>query len=116
MADPREAPERLLEQQILQIRKQHQLQQQMLLQHFQQEQQNLAERHEQQLRLHLKKFWEHQQQLQENLQREQLEALRKKEKHEESAIASSEVKHKLQAFLKQRASGCSKPPPPENSW
>ncbi|KAJ8926726.1 hypothetical protein NQ314_020843, partial [Rhamnusium bicolor] len=101
----REAPERELEQQILQIKKQHQLQHQILLQHFQQQQQHLAEQHEQQLRQHLKEFWDRQKQLQEIRQREQLEALRKKEKHEESAVASTEVKQKLQVFLRQRASG-----------
>ncbi|KAH0810817.1 hypothetical protein GEV33_011974 [Tenebrio molitor] len=111
----REAPERELEQQILQIKKQHQLQHQILLQHFQQQQQHLAEQHEQQLRQHLKEFWERQKQLQELRQREQLEALRKKEKHEESAVASTEVKHKLQAFLRQRASGCSKTSRTDNS-
>lgn len=116
MAEQREAPERLLEQQILQLKKQHQLQQQILVQHFQQQQQHLAEQHEQQLRQHLKDFWEQQKKLEEIRQREQLEALRKKEKHEESAVASTEVKHKLQVFLRQRASGCSKAAQPENSW
>lgn len=113
-----EHPERELEQQILQMKKQHQLQHQILLQHFQQQQQHLAEQHEHQLRQHLKEFWERQKQLQEQRQQEQLEALRKKEKHEESAVASTEVKHKLQAFLRQRASGCStnnKTPRNENS-
>lgn len=115
MSEQREAPERLLEQQILQLKKQHQLQQQILVQHFQQQQQHLAEQHEQQLRQHLKDFWEQQKQLQELRQREHLEALRKKEKHEESAVASTEVKQKLQVFLKQRASGCSKSQQQENN-
>lgn len=116
MGDQREAPERILEQQIMQLKKQHQLQHQILLQRFQQQQQHLAEQHEQQLRQHLKEFWEQQKKLQEIRQREQLEALRKKEKHEESAVASNEVKQKLQTFLRQRASGCSKAQPQENSW
>lgn len=115
MADG-EAAERELEQQILQIKKQHQLQHQILLQHFHQQQQHLAEQHEQQLRQHLKEFWERQTQLQELRQREQLEALRKKEKHEESAVASTEVKQKLQDFLRQRISGNSKIARPENCW
>ncbi|CAG9813916.1 unnamed protein product [Phaedon cochleariae] len=105
MAEHHEPPERELEQQILQIKKQHQLQHQILLQHFQQQQQHLVEQHEQQLRQHLKEFWDRQKQLQELRQREQLEALRRKEKHEESAVASTEVKQKLQSFLRQRASG-----------
>lgn len=43
-------------------------------------------------------FWE-QKRRQEELERERLEALKKKEKHEQSAVASSEVKQKLQGFL-----------------
>lgn len=116
MAEQREAPERVLEQQILQLKKQHQLQHQLLVQNFQQQQQHLSEQHEQQLRLHLKNFWERQRQIEEIRHREHLEALKKKEKHEESAVASTEVKQKLQDFLRQRASGCSKAPQPENSW
>lgn len=100
-------PERLLEQELLQLKKQHQLQHQILLQSFQQQQQHLSEQHEQQLRQHLKEFWEQQKHLQEIREREQIEAIRKKEKHEESAIASTEVKQKLQAFLRQRTSGLS---------
>ncbi|XP_044750922.1 histone deacetylase 4 [Coccinella septempunctata] len=107
----RDAPERELEQQILQMKKQHQLQHQILLQHFQQQQQHLAEQHDLQLKQYYKEFWERQKHLQELRQREQLEALRKKEKHEESAVASTEVKHKLQAFLRQRASGGSNKTP-----
>lgn len=110
----REATERELELQILQIKKQHQLQHQILLQHFHEQQQHLAEQHEQQLRQHLREFYERRKQLEEYRQREQIEALRKKEKHEESAVASTEVKYKLQAFLRQRASG-GKPSQPENS-
>lgn len=117
MADQqREAPERELEQQILQIKKQHQLQHQILIQHFQQQQQHLAEQHEQQLRQHLKEFWDRQKQLQEIRNREHLEALRKKEKHEESAVASTEVKQKLQVFLRQRASGCKASRPDNSCW
>ncbi|CAG9859580.1 unnamed protein product [Phyllotreta striolata] len=103
----REPPERELEQQILLIKKQQQLQHQILLQQFQREQQHLVEQHEQQLRQHLEQFWERQKllKLSEIRQREQLEVLRKKEKHEESAIASTEVKQKLQSFLRQRQGG-----------
>nr|CAD7575522.1 unnamed protein product [Timema californicum] len=86
----------------LKLKKQQQLQQQILLQHFQAQQQQLAEQHEQQLRQHLKEFWEHQKQLEEQRERrekERLEALKKKDKHEQSAVASTEVKQKLQGFL-----------------
>lgn len=105
------APELVLEQQIIQLKKQHQLQHQILLQHFQAQQQHLAEQHEQQLRQHLKEFWEQQKQLQELRKKEQLEALKKKDKHEQSAIASTEVKQKLQVFLmkKQRDAASSSP-------
>lgn len=50
------SPELILEQQILQLKKQHQLQHQILLQHYQAQQQHLAEQHEQQLRQHLKVY------------------------------------------------------------
>ncbi|XP_054286298.1 histone deacetylase 4-like isoform X3 [Macrosteles quadrilineatus] len=89
--------------QILQLKKQQQLQQQILLQHFQAQQQQLAEQHEQQLRHHLKELWEQQKALEdqqrEQREKERLESLKKKEKHEQSAVASSEVKQKLQGFL-----------------
>ncbi|KAL0267877.1 UNVERIFIED_CONTAM: hypothetical protein PYX00_010026 [Menopon gallinae] len=90
------------QQQILQLKQQQQLQQQILLQHYQTQQQQLAEQHEQQLRLHLKEFREQQRALEEQRERrekEKLEALKKKDKHEQSAIASSEVKQRLQGFL-----------------
>ncbi|XP_046678281.1 histone deacetylase 4 isoform X4 [Homalodisca vitripennis] len=103
--------------QILQLKKQQQLQQQILLQHFQAQQQQLAEQHEQQLRQHLKstnllqqihraryeELWEQQKALEEQQreqrEKERLESLKKKEKHEQSAVASSEVKQRLQGFL-----------------
>ncbi|XP_014285163.1 histone deacetylase 4 isoform X4 [Halyomorpha halys] len=89
--------------QILQLKKQQQLQQQILLQHFQVQQQQLAEQHEQQLRHHLKELWEKQkaaeEQEREAREKERLDSLKKKGKHEQSAVASSEVKQKLQGFL-----------------
>ncbi|GLV38770.1 Histone deacetylase 4 [Carabus blaptoides fortunei] len=99
------APELVLEQQIIQLKKQHQLQHQILLQHFQAQQQHLAEQHEQQLRQHLKEFWEQQKQLQELRKKEQLEALKKKDKHEQSAVASTEVKQKLQGSSASTSTG-----------
>ncbi|CAH1732551.1 unnamed protein product [Aphis gossypii] len=90
--------------QILELKKQQQLQQQYLLEQFQAQQQQLAEQHEQQLRQHLKDLWEKKRELEEKEQREKkeeekLETIKKKEKHEQSAIASSEVKQILQGFL-----------------
>ncbi|XP_063233276.1 histone deacetylase 4 isoform X3 [Bacillus rossius redtenbacheri] len=95
------------QQQILQLKKQQHLQHQLLLQHFHVQQQQLAEQHEQQLRQHIQyaymsqELWEQQRQLeeQERREKEKLEALKKKDKHEQSAVASSEVKQKLQGFL-----------------
>lgn len=56
-------------------------------------------------------FWEQQKQLQELRKKEQLEALKKKDKHEQSAVASTEVKQKLQVFLmkKQRDAASGSP-------
>lgn len=59
-----------------------------------------------------KEFWEQQKQLEEELrEKEKLEALKKKDKHEQSAVASSEVKQKLQVFLmkKQRDAASASP-------
>ncbi|XP_043491666.1 histone deacetylase 4 [Polistes fuscatus] len=54
--------------------------------------------HEQQM--HQLKLWEKQKQLEEQMrEKERLEALRKKDKHDHSAIASTEVKQRLQSFL-----------------
>ncbi|XP_050531145.1 histone deacetylase 4 isoform X3 [Daktulosphaira vitifoliae] len=90
--------------QILELKKQQQLQQQYLLEQFQAQQQQLAEQHEQQLRQHLKELWEKKRELEEKEQREKkeeekMETIKKKEKREQSAIASSEVKQILQGFL-----------------
>lgn len=109
-----------------QLKKQQQIQQQILLQHFQAQQQQLAEQHEQQLRHHLKvsELWEKQKVAEEAereaREKERLESLKKKGKHEQSAVASSEVKQKLQGFLlnkKQREAAAAaavrtSPPPP----
>ncbi|KAK6619804.1 hypothetical protein RUM44_006203 [Polyplax serrata] len=106
------------QQQLLQLKKQQQLQQQILLQHYQTQQQQLAEQHEQQLRHHLKEFREQQKALEEQKERrekEKLEALKRKDKHEQSAVASSEVKQRLQGFLlnkKQREAAATGAVPP----
>ncbi|KAK9501749.1 hypothetical protein O3M35_012421 [Rhynocoris fuscipes] len=85
------------------LKKQQQIQQQILLQHFQAQQQQLAQQHEQQMRAHLKELWEKQkvaeEQEREAREKERLESFKKKGKHEQSAVASSEVKQKLQGFL-----------------
>ncbi|XP_022235146.1 histone deacetylase 4-like, partial [Limulus polyphemus] len=93
------------QQQLLQLKQEQQLQQQLLLQHFQQQQQQLAEQHELQFQERIKEYLEHQkrnekQKLEkERREKEKLDALKKKEKHEQSAVASSEVKQRLQEFV-----------------
>ncbi|XP_075978419.1 histone deacetylase 4 isoform X6 [Anticarsia gemmatalis] len=102
---------------LMQLKKQQQLQQEILLQHFQQQRQQLAQEHEQQLMHHLKqKAMEEAarrearearealeaREARERHERDRVELLRKKDKHEHSANASTEVKQKLQQFLKKK--------------
>ncbi|CAH0692108.1 unnamed protein product [Spodoptera exigua] len=112
---------------LMQLKKQQQLQQEILLQHFQQQRQQLAQEHEQQLMHHLKvnmlQLWEQQKAMEEAAarrearealearearerherhERDRVDLLRKKDKHEHSANASTEVKQKLQQFLKKK--------------
>ncbi|KAJ8683063.1 hypothetical protein QAD02_018855, partial [Eretmocerus hayati] len=110
-----------LQQKILE--QQHQLQQQILRQQYQAQERQLAELHEQQM--HQLKLWEQQKQLEEQRrEKERLEALRKKDKQDHSAVASTEVKQRLQSFLvnkKQReaaaaANGASPGTPGYRSW
>ncbi|XP_011496681.1 PREDICTED: histone deacetylase 4 [Ceratosolen solmsi marchali] len=87
-----------LQQKILELQQQHQLQQQILRQQYQAQERQLAELHEQQM--HQLKLWEQQKQLEDQRrEKERLEALRKKDKHDHSAVASTEVKQRLQSFL-----------------
>lgn len=109
-----------LQQKILE--QHHQLQQQILRQQYQAQERQLAELHEQQM--HQLKLWEQQKQLEERREKERLEALRKKDKHDHSANASTEVKQRLQSFLvnkKQReaaaaANGAVPGTPGYRSW
>ncbi|XP_077555106.1 histone deacetylase 4 isoform X3 [Haemaphysalis longicornis] len=118
------------QQQLLQLKQEQQVQQQLLLQHYQRQQQQLAQQHEKQLQERIKEYLEHQRQVQEEhkLEREriekdrQLDQLRKKDKHEQSAVASSEVKQRLQEFVlnkKQReaaANNANTSPPNFRNW
>ncbi|XP_076360796.1 histone deacetylase 4-like isoform X3 [Tachypleus tridentatus] len=116
------------QQQLLQLKKEQQLQQQLLLQHFQQQQQQLAEQHELQLQERIKEYLEHQKRNEkqkmekERREKERLQALKKKEKHEESAVASSEVKQRLHEFVlnkRQReaaSSSANNSPPNFSNW
>ncbi|XP_026739221.1 histone deacetylase 9-like, partial [Trichoplusia ni] len=99
---------------LMQLKKQQQLQQEILLQHFQQQRQQLAQEHEQQLMHHLKQKAIEEaarrearealeaREARERHERDRVELLRKKDKHEHSANASTEVKQKLQQFLKKK--------------
>ncbi|XP_043264566.1 histone deacetylase 4 isoform X3 [Colletes gigas] len=96
--DPTALHGHALQQKILELQQRHQLQQQILRQQYQAQERHLAELHEQQM--HQLKLWEQQKQLEEQRrEKERLEALRKKDKHDHSAIASTEVKQRLQSFL-----------------
>ncbi|XP_039304510.1 histone deacetylase 5 isoform X7 [Solenopsis invicta] len=112
-----------LQQKILELQQHHQLQQQILRQQYHAQERQLAELHEQQM--HQLKLWEQQKQLEEQRrEKERLEALRKKDKHDHSANASTEVKERLHSFLvnkKQReaaaaANGAVPGTPGYRSW
>uniref|UniRef100_A0A674JJY6 Histone deacetylase n=1 Tax=Terrapene triunguis TaxID=2587831 RepID=A0A674JJY6_9SAUR len=110
--------EQQLQQELLVLKQQQQLQKQLLFAEFQKQHEHLTRQHEVQLQKHLKQQQEmlaakrqqelEQQRKQEQLRQEELEKqrleqqlliLRNKEKSKESAIASTEVKLKLQEFL-----------------
>ncbi|XP_071756570.1 histone deacetylase 9-B isoform X1 [Centroberyx gerrardi] len=118
--------ERQLQQELLLIQKQQQIQKQLLISEFQKQHENLTRQHQAQLQEHLKLQQELQamkqqqelaekerrleQQQQQNQQEKEQErhrreqhvsslSLRGKERSRESAVASTEVKQKLQEFL-----------------
>uniref|UniRef100_A0A8C8T030 Histone deacetylase n=1 Tax=Pelusios castaneus TaxID=367368 RepID=A0A8C8T030_9SAUR len=110
--------EQQLQQELLVLKQQQQLQKQLLFAEFQKQHDHLTRQHEVQLQKHLKQQQEmlaakrqqeleqqrkREQQRQEELEKQRLEQqlliLRNKEKSKESAIASTEVKLKLQEFL-----------------
>ncbi|KAK1795261.1 hypothetical protein P4O66_010443 [Electrophorus voltai] len=112
--------ERQLQQELLLIQKQQQMQKQLLIDEFQKQHESLIRQHRAQLQEHLKLQQELQamKQQQEKLEKErkleqqnqereleqhrrqqQIILLRSKERARESAVASTEVKQKLQEFL-----------------
>ncbi|XP_058040057.1 histone deacetylase 5 isoform X3 [Ahaetulla prasina] len=111
------AREQQLQQELLALKQQQQLQKQLLFAEFQKQHEHLTRQHEVQLQKHLKQQEmlaakrqqeleqqrKREQQRQEELEKQRLEQqlliLRNKEKSKESAIASTEVKLKLQEFL-----------------
>ncbi|XP_072365285.1 histone deacetylase 9-like isoform X2 [Scyliorhinus torazame] len=114
------AREHLLQQELLLLQQQQQLQKQLLFAEFQKQHETLTRQHQVQLQEHLKQQQEllavqHQQELLEQerklekqrqeqevgrqLREQHLLFLRNKERGRESAVASTEVKQKLQEFL-----------------
>ncbi|XP_029428260.1 histone deacetylase 5 isoform X4 [Rhinatrema bivittatum] len=110
--------EQQLQHELQLLKQQQQLQKQLLFAEFQKQHEHLTRQHEVQLQKHLKQQQEilaakrqqeleqqrkREQQHQEELEKQRLEqqllSLRNKEKSKESAIASTEVKLKLQEFL-----------------
>ncbi|XP_069093958.1 histone deacetylase 5 isoform X7 [Pleurodeles waltl] len=108
--------EQQLQHELLLLKQQQQLQKQLLFAEFQKQHEHLTRQHEVQLQKHLKQEIlaakrqqeleqqrKREQQRQEELEKQRLEQqlliLRNKEKSKESAIASTEVKLKLQEFL-----------------
>uniref|UniRef100_A0A4W6D9Z6 histone deacetylase n=1 Tax=Lates calcarifer TaxID=8187 RepID=A0A4W6D9Z6_LATCA len=121
--------ERQLQQELLLIQKQQQIQKQLLISEFQKQHEKLTRQHQAQLQEHLKlqqelqamkqqqelaekerRLEQQQQQQQQNQQEKEQErhrreqhvsslSLRGKERSRESAVASTEVKQKLQEFL-----------------
>ncbi|KAJ8288102.1 hypothetical protein COCON_G00007610 [Conger conger] len=112
--------EKQLQQELLLIQKQQQIQKQLLITEFQKQHENLTRQHQAQLQEHLKlqqellvmkqkqDLLEKERKLEQQNQEQELERhrreqhlliLRSKERARESAVASTEVKQKLQEFL-----------------
>ncbi|XP_064492512.1 histone deacetylase 5 isoform X5 [Pseudopipra pipra] len=123
------ARERQLQRELVALKQQQQLQKQLLFAEFQKQHEHLTRQHQVQLQKHLKQQQEalaarRQQELEQQRQRErqeleqqrleQLQSLRPKDRGRDSAIASTEVKLKLQEFLlsKTKEPG---PGPPNHS-
>ncbi|XP_016893662.1 histone deacetylase 9-B isoform X2 [Cynoglossus semilaevis] len=135
--------ERQLQQELLLIQKQQQIQKQLLISEFQKQHEKLTRQHQAQLQEHLKLQQELQamkqqqelaekerrleQQQQQNQQEKELErhrreqhasslSLRGKERSRESAVASTEVKQKLQEFLLSKSAKDPAGPGPGHSY
>ncbi|XP_058521184.1 histone deacetylase 4 isoform X2 [Ochotona princeps] len=111
--------EQRLQQELLALKQQQQLQRQVLIAEFQRQHEQLSRQHEAQLHEHMKQqemlamkhqqeLLEHQRKLERHRQEQELEKqhreqklqqLKNKEKGKESAVASTEVKMKLQEFV-----------------
>ncbi|XP_057599921.1 histone deacetylase 4 isoform X3 [Hippopotamus amphibius kiboko] len=112
--------EQQLQQELLALKQKQQLQRQILIAEFQRQHEQLSRQHEAQLHEHIKhqqellamkhqqELLEHQRKLEQHRQEQELEKqhreqklqqLKNKEKGKESAVASTEVKMKLQEFV-----------------
>ncbi|KAI1886182.1 hypothetical protein AGOR_G00211360 [Albula goreensis] len=112
--------EKQLQQELVLIQKQQQIQKQLLITEFQKQHENLTRQHQAQLQEHIKlqqellamkqqqELLEKERKLEQQSQEQELERhrreqhiliLRNKERARESAVASTEVKQKLQEFL-----------------
>nr|XP_056713004.1 histone deacetylase 9 isoform X4 [Euleptes europaea] len=108
--------EKQLQQELLLIQQQQQIQKQLLIAEFQKQHENLTRQHQAQIQEHIKELvaikqqqelLEKEQKLEQQRQeqelerhrREQLPPIRSKERSRERAVASTEVKQKLQEFL-----------------
>ncbi|XP_054976669.1 histone deacetylase 4 isoform X2 [Sorex araneus] len=111
--------EQQLQQELLALKQKQQLQRQILIAEFQRQHEQLSRQHEAQLHEHIKQqellalkhqqeLLEHQRKLERHRQEQELEKqhreqklqqLKNKEKGKESAVASTEVKMKLQEFV-----------------
>uniref|UniRef100_A0A8C9ETD5 Histone deacetylase n=1 Tax=Pavo cristatus TaxID=9049 RepID=A0A8C9ETD5_PAVCR len=111
--------EQQLQQELLALKQKQQIQRQILIAEFQRQHEQLSRQHEAQLHEHIKQqemlamkhqqeLLEHQRKLEQHRQEQELEKqhreqklqqLKNKEKGKESAVASTEVKMKLQEFV-----------------
>ncbi|XP_006866852.1 PREDICTED: histone deacetylase 4 [Chrysochloris asiatica] len=109
--------EQQLQQELLALKQKQQIQRQILIAEFQRQHEQLSRQHEAQLHEHIKEMLalkhqqellEHQRKLERHRQEQELEKqhreqklqqLKNKEKGKESAVASTEVKMKLQEFV-----------------
>uniref|UniRef100_A0A8C5PQV8 Histone deacetylase n=1 Tax=Leptobrachium leishanense TaxID=445787 RepID=A0A8C5PQV8_9ANUR len=114
------AREQQLQQELMALKQKQQIQRQLLIAEFQRQHEQLSRQHEAQLHEHVKQqqellamkhqqeLLEHQRKLEQHLQEQEMEKqqreqklilLKNKEKGKESAVASTEVKMKLQEFV-----------------
>ncbi|XP_023665811.2 histone deacetylase 4-like isoform X2 [Paramormyrops kingsleyae] len=119
-ASPGQCDQRRLQQELQALKQKQEVQRRLLIAEFQRQHEQLSRQHEAQLQEHIKqqellalrhqqelvelqRKADHQRQQEEELEREQrdqkLQQLKNKERSQESAIASTEVKMKLQEFV-----------------